>query len=308
MITHESPGVAAHRPLPAPFHQHVFVGGLHRSGTTLVGQAIAGHSRASGFEDTGVIENEGQFLQSVYPIMRNPPRIYPWADWTGLPDRVGWWRRLPGRGGSDWKKAPGRFAFYEESHLTGDSPLVNDLNRERLLREWSAHWDLRRPVLVEKTPENLVRSRFLQALFPGAAFIMVVRHPLAVSLATQKWSRTSLISLLKHWIRAHQLMAVDAAHIDRLLLVPYERFVLDPTAELARIAGFLGVDPEPSTVEVDPAVNARYLDAWERRRRGPARIYTDFIVRTLESQVSEFGYSLRTPASMDWARLDALNR
>ena len=36
------------------------------------------------------------------------------------------------------------------------------------------------PVLVEKSPPNLVRTRFLQALFPDARQIVVTRHPIAV--------------------------------------------------------------------------------------------------------------------------------
>ena len=46
--------------------QLVFVGGLHRSGTSLVHRCLAGHPRVSGFRDTGVWEDEGQHLQTVY--------------------------------------------------------------------------------------------------------------------------------------------------------------------------------------------------------------------------------------------------
>jgi hypothetical protein len=45
----------------------VFVGGLHRSGTTLLGRLIAQHPDVSGFAETGVPADEGQHLLSVYP-------------------------------------------------------------------------------------------------------------------------------------------------------------------------------------------------------------------------------------------------
>src|SRR4051812_31203825 len=52
---------------PAPAAQRlVFVGGLHRSGTSLVHRCLADHPRASGFRNTGVWEDEGQHLQTVY--------------------------------------------------------------------------------------------------------------------------------------------------------------------------------------------------------------------------------------------------
>ena len=116
-------------------HRFVFVTGLHRSGTSLLARCIAQHPQVSGFSGTGVPEDEGQLLQSVYP---------------------------PGHldGG------PGRFGFAQRQHLTEHSPQATPESRERLWQEWSPHWDLERPVLLEKSPPHLTKTRFLQALFP----------------------------------------------------------------------------------------------------------------------------------------------
>ena len=83
---------------------------------------------------------------------------------------------------------PGRFGFHPEAALTESSVLVTAENRARLWAQWSKHWDTDADVLLEKSPPNLIRCRFLQAMFSGACFVVIQRHPVAVSLATQRWT------------------------------------------------------------------------------------------------------------------------
>lgn len=250
-------------------HRFVFVGGLHRSGTTIVTNCLAEHPAISGFHDTGAREDEGQFLQSVYPTA---------GEYGG----------------------PGRFGFDARAHLTEASSLVTPANAARMLDEWSAYWSLDRPVLLEKSPPNIIRNRFLQALFPQSWFVVVVRHPVAVSFATytRRPKKTELHSLFEHWAVCHDELEADLPHIRRSLVVPYERFVVDPDGWLARLYEFLELEPHARTLEIKRATNDPYFESWRavqaQRGIGPQASRAKKAreaAAALEPRVRRWGYS-----------------
>jgi hypothetical protein len=244
-------------------HRYVFVAGLHRSGTTLLTRALGNHPDVSSFAATGYPEDEGQFLQRVYPI----GKIY---------------------GG------PGRFGFDPRAHLTERSPLATDANRTRLRSEWEAHWDLSKGILVEKSPPNLLKMRFLQWMFPDAAFVVVMRHPIAVALATQKWSLTSTHSLIHHWLVCHERFLRDSASLRRPILTSYEALVADPTT-LPRIQEAIGIRGQEGALEPRTGINDRYFRLWQESEGLLARPYRALLAGAFERRANRFGYSLTDP-------------
>lgn len=211
----------------------VFVCGLHRSGTTFLHDLLATSPDIAGFRDTGIYAHEGQHVQSVYPIE----------------DRFG---------------GPGRVAFHLPGPITPQSPLVTPENASRLLAEWAPYWDADRPILLEKTPANLLWAPFLQALFPQAAFIVMTRHPIATMLATQKWSHTSLFALFEHWLRAHETFRRDRPQLRRVLSVSYEDLATAPEAFLARVTAFLEIAPWTPPLKPARDLNDNYFAGWRR--------------------------------------------
>src|SRR5206468_1578940 len=102
-----------------------------------------------------------------------------------------------------------KYVFVCGLHRSGTSMLGRNI--ARLRASWHAYWDKSKRICVEKTPGNLLMTRFLQAAFPNSYFIVVKRHPVPVSIASQRWkiNITSLHSLFEHWLHCHELFEQD---------------------------------------------------------------------------------------------------
>lgn len=216
---------------------------------------------------TGVYEDEGQHLQSVYPI-------------------------AAAHGG------PGRFALDPEARLAGESPLITTDAARSLLDAWMPFWDASKPVLLEKSPPNLIRMPFLRALFPAARFIIVVRHPVAVSVATRKWTRTSMDSLMRHWLAGHRHLVDDARAVGDVAVVRYEDLMAAPGDELNRIFAFLGLPAYRTEWPARAGLNDAYFSQFMSPRWPWAKRTNAQVARRYEAQVARFGYSLLQPSKL----------
>jgi hypothetical protein len=270
-------------------HQFVFIAGLHRSGTTLLHDCLADHPQISGLTDTGVPMNEGQFLQDVFPPAGTRRKLWPVRYLKPVAPSF-----LTSRGYG----GPGRFAFDPGAWLTEESPLATKANAESILASWRPYWDMSRPLLAEKSPPNLTRTRLLQSLFPNSYFIVVLRHPVPVSYATRRWANLRPYHLLlEHWAYAHERAFQDLQHLRRVICLRYEDFVEEPQATLDGLFRFLGVDTIPLGRKVSAAVNAEYYQRWNQALAASRmwRRYAGYMSERFEARFNRFGYTLGTP-------------
>jgi len=179
-------------PTDADEKLYLFVGGSHRSGTTLLTDLIERHPDATGMEGTGWPADEGQFLQRTYT-----PIIF--------------------CGGAE------RYGYCDRMRLLEPTPDEALCARRELYRAWYAWWDPMRDVMVEKSPPNLIKSRYLQAVFPRTLFVFVLRHPVVACLAMsgRGWTGWTIADSLRHWVRTYSLMREDLPVLRRKVVVRY---------------------------------------------------------------------------------------
>jgi hypothetical protein len=205
-------------------------------------------------------------------------------------------------------------------HLTESSDLLTPENVARLLKSWDPYWDKSKRIYVEKTPANLLMTRFLQAAFPNSCFIVIRRHPVPASMATQKWkiNVTSLYNLFGHWLHCHSLFEEDRKYLKHVYELKYEDYIQDAERYHREIAAFIGTHvpeppkedkfrtvaqwrnpsglrvPERTMEEPTGAHNKKYFDRWSYLlTNSPFKSYYRFIARKYESSFAVYGYSLR---------------
>jgi len=267
--------------------KYVFVGGSPRSGTSLLGRNIARLEDCTGLKNTGVFEDEGQFLQDVYPT-------------------------ASAYGGSS------RCGFDPRMHRTECSDLLAAEKVARLRATWHSYWDNTKSIFVEKTPENFLMTRFLQAAFPNSYFIVIRRHPVPTSIAGQKWARnfTSLNRMFEHWLHCYNLFEQDKKYLKHVYELTYEDYVDNPNKYHQEIAAFIGTRvpgpskkdtfrivlqwrrpslrvPEHAMETTSSIYSKKYFDRWSYLlTRSPFKVYCRYIARKYEPEFTKYGYSL----------------
>lgn len=195
-------------PVPKP-EKWLFLVGCYNSGTTLLAELLSQHPSISG------LATEGHFItdQFVKDYEMGLPRM-----WAGREEL---------------------FRLIESD--VGPDPV-------RIKKEWGARLDCSKPVLLEKSPPNTPRMRWLQAHFENAHFVSIVRNGYAVAegirrKADPRHLRDSwpIEQCAWQWRRSVEIVEEDAPFLKKLIWVSYEDLVASPLVELNRIAEFVGV-------------------------------------------------------------------
>lgn len=106
-------------------------------------------------------------------------------------------------------------------------------------RVWESYWDRNKPVLLEKSPPNLIRTKDILAHFQPVKFIIMVRNPYAQCeglIRRNNWKVTRAANFSMMCLRTQ---LENARELDDAQVLTYESLVQDPAQACEQLATFM---------------------------------------------------------------------
>jgi hypothetical protein len=193
-----------------------FVLGVNNSGTTLLHDLLGRHPEVRTLPRLDLVAAEGQWHTDALSVAadHDVPRLF-----------------------------SAEVEAFRLTEADDGAPAVRALHDWgfQYLRHSDGGWPGR--VVLEKSPPNVVRSRWLQAHFPRTRFVAMARHPCAVAEGIRRREGHDLRDAARHWAEANRLLLDDLRHLERWTGVHYEELCDAPVATVERLVEFLGLEP-----------------------------------------------------------------
>ena len=242
----------------------IFVFGCCNSGTTILWKALKAHNGISG------PEVEGQDLE-------------------GLPDSM---RHHLGKSTFRlWAHPKFKLCYYK----TEEDYEENE--RQALIKVYQKFVKPKKR-FITKSPADTLRARLIQAYFPDAYFIAIVRNGYAVSEGIVRKRKsdsdrpqfeglyTTIDEAAEQWFRANVIVASHEQFLDRYKIIRYEDLVEEPQKVLSSVLEFCELDKTGFSV---PAFDNK-LNQIQISRLSNYEIET--ITRVAQPMLLHFGYEI----------------
>lgn len=192
-------------PEPSP-EKWVFIVGCPNSGTTLLHNILAKHPQI------GSMPKEGQFC----------------TDQLLIPKSLGLYRM--------WATDIKRFYLDENS--------ISNVNLKKLKKQWSSWFNnINRPILIERSPPNTARVKWLQKNFPNAYFIGIYRNGYVVAEGLRRKTGQPLEICAEQWRISNEIMLKDFPYLKNKIIVGYEELTENKEKIVGQLLQFLELPP-----------------------------------------------------------------
>jgi hypothetical protein len=144
------------------------------------------------------------------------------------------------------------------------APWNNDvvLPWEKIKEVWDGYWDQEKPLLVEKSPPNLIRADDIVKHFQPVYFIIMVRNPYALCEGLHRRNKWDAVKAAKFSIRCLRKQAENAKNLQNAICIRYEELVEDPKSVSQKIQSFL---PQLGDLDYNSEFTSHSVDGYIKR-------------------------------------------
>ncbi len=136
---------------------------------------------------------------------------------------------------------------------------------EEIKAKWEQVWDLSKPILLEKSPPDIVRAFDIEKAFQPAYFVALIRDPYAFCEGRRRRHKTDIRLSAEFWAKCASYQMANIKGLKNIIHFRYEDFAEDPERVKAQILQFL---PELRDLDV-----TKYFKARTVRGKGAHKIH-----------------------------------
>lgn len=112
---------------------------------------------------------------------------------------------------------------------------------------WERYWDHDKPILLEKSPPNIIRAAAIAQHFKPAQFVIMVRNPYAHAEGLMRRNEWPLRRAANFSLMCLRTQLENKRQLAHTLVFTYEQLVQDPTQACADLAAF-----QPALADMNP--------------------------------------------------------
>ena len=127
---------------------------------------------------------------------------------------------------------------------------------------WMKYWDHSKPLLLEKSPPNLIHAKAIAEFFYPLKFVLMVRNPYVHCEALMRRNKISSKEAAKWSLQCLKHQKQNLAGLNNTILVRYEDLVDQPAVTRRRLLEFI---PNLEYLDLDRKFSAH-------NRNGPVKI------------------------------------
>jgi len=104
-----------------------------------------------------------------------------------------------------------------------------EYNWYKIKREWFKYWDQTCPILLEKSPPNIIRAKSIHRNFTPSYFIILYRNPYAQCQSLIKRRNRNPIIAAEFAVKCLRHQMDNLSHLDHSIRLSYESLTDNPT-------------------------------------------------------------------------------